>query len=94
MTLLRNLGEHIEHAQKALRENPEQDEQLVRRLTVEYNRCLEIVLEQREDAVLAKMFQPLEAAVEEGTSYQIILPELRLAQSGLLSYLRTTHERW
>jgi hypothetical protein len=94
MTLLRNLGEHIEHAQKALRESPEQIEQLVRRLIVEYNRCLEIVLEQREDAVLARMFQPLEASVGEGTSYRIILPELRLAQSGLLSYLRTTHERW
>jgi len=94
MILLENLGEHIGHAQETLRQNPEQDEQLVRRLIVEYNRCLEIMLEQREDAVLAKMFQPLEAAVEEGTSYQTILPELRLAQSGLLSYLQKMHERW
>lgn len=93
MTLLENLGEHIKHAQETLKENPEQDERLVRRLIVEYNKCLEIVLEQREDAVLAKMFQPLEAAVEEGTSYQIILPELRLAQSGLLRYLLKTRER-
>lgn len=93
MTLLENLGEHIGQAQKTLKENPEQDEQLVRRLIVEYNRCLEIVLKQREDAVLAKMFQPLEASVEEGTSYQIILPELGLAQSGLLSYLQKMRER-
>jgi hypothetical protein len=93
-TLLENLGEHIVQARRALKENPEQDERLVRRLIVEYNQCLEIVLEQREDAVLARMFQPLEASLGEGTSYRIILPELRLAQSGLLSYLQKMHERW
>jgi hypothetical protein len=93
MTLLENLGEHIGYAQETLKENPEQDDQLVPHLIVEYNQCLEIVLEQREDAVLAKMFQPLEAAVEEGMSYQIMLPELRLAQSGLLSYLQKMRER-
>jgi hypothetical protein len=38
-------------------------------------------------------FCPLEAEVDEATSAQDKLSELRLAQSGLLSYLQKMHER-
>jgi hypothetical protein len=93
MTLLENLYEQIGHAQEAIRENPEEGGQSVRHLVEEYNRYLGIVLEVREDAVIEKMFRPLEPVVDETTSYQGKLSELRLAQSGLLSYLRKMYER-
>jgi len=93
MTLLDNLGGQIGHAQEAIRENPEEGGQSVRHLVEEYNRYLGIVLEATDDAVLAKMFSPLEPVVDESTSYQEKLSELRLAQSGLLSYLRKMDER-
>lgn len=93
MTLLENLGEQIGHAQEAIRENPEEVGQSVRHLVKEYNRYLGIVLEATDDAVLAKMFSPLEPVVDESTSYQEKLSELRLAQSGLLSYLQKMDER-
>jgi len=93
MTLLENLGGQIGHAQEAIRENPEEGGQSVRRLVEEYNRYLGIVLETTDDAVLAKMFSPLEPVVDESTSYQGKLSELRLAQSGLLSYLQKMDER-
>ena len=93
MTLLENLVGQIEHAQEAIRENPEEGGQSVRHLVEEYNRYLGIVLETTDDAVLAKMFSPLEPVVDESTSYQEKLSELRLAQSGLLSYLQKMDER-
>ena len=93
MTLLENLSEQIGHAQETIRENPEEGGQSVRHLVEEYNRYLGIVLESTDDAVLAKMFSPLEPVVDESTSYQEKLSELRLAQSGLLSYLQKMDER-
>ena len=93
ITLLENLGGQIGHAQEAIRENPEEGGQSVRHLVEEYNRYLGIVLETTDDAVLAKMFSPLEPVVDESTSYQEKLSELRLAQSGLLSYLQKMDER-
>jgi hypothetical protein len=93
MTLLENLYEQIGHAQEAIRENPEEGGQSIRHLVEEYNRYLGIVLETGEDAVIEKMFRPLEPVVDETTSYQGKLSELRLAQSGLLSYLRKMYER-
>ena len=93
MTLLENLGEQIGHAQEAIRENPQEGGQSVRHLVEEYNRYLGVVLETGEDAVIEKMFRPLEPVVDETTSYQGKLSELRLAQSGLLSYLRKMYER-
>jgi len=93
MTLLENLGEQIGHTQEVIRENPQEGGQSVRHLVEEYNRYLGIVLEGTEDEVLAKMFRPLEPVVDESTSYQDKLSELRLAQSGLLSYLQKMYER-
>jgi hypothetical protein len=93
ITLLENLGGQIGHAQEAIRENPEESEQSVRHLVEEYNRYLGIVLDTTDDAVLTKMFSQLEPVVDESTSYQEKLSELRLAQSGLLSYLRKMDER-
>jgi hypothetical protein len=86
MTLLENLGQQIGRAQ-------EEGEGSIRHLVEEYNRCLEIVLEGSEDAVLARMFRPLEPVVDEAATYRDKLSELRLAQSGLLSYLQKMHER-
>ena len=94
MALLDNLGEQIEHAQEIIRENPEEGEQSVRHLAEEYNRYLGIAMEATEDdVVLAKMFSPLEPVVDETTSYQDKFSELRLAQSGLLSYLQKMDKR-
>jgi hypothetical protein len=93
MTLLENLGEQIEKARVAIRESPEEGGQSIRRLVEEYNRHLVLVLETKEDTVLTKMFSPLEPVVDESTSYQDKLSELRLAQSGLLSYLKKMDER-
>ena len=94
MALLGNLGEQIGYTQETIRENPEVGEQSVRHLVEEYNRYLGIAMEATEDdTVLAKMFNPLEPVVDETTSYQDKLSELRLAQSGLLSYLQKMCER-
>ena len=84
-TLLENLGQQLPHIQ-AIGE----DSQSVQPLVAEYNRYLGLVLETVDDPVLAKLFRPLES---EGDDSHKKLYELRLAQSGLLSYLRKTHER-
>ena len=91
MTLLENLGEQMEQ-EDAIREDSDSGD-FLRSLLEEYNRCLGIVLESEEDTVLPKLFRPLEVAFGETTSYQEKLSELRLAQSGLLSYLKKMNER-
>lgn len=86
-TLLENLGEQITVAQDEVKYS------MVPHLVGEYNRCLAIVLEDSEDPITAKMFHSLEINAEDETSYKDKLSELRLAQSGLLSYLQKMHER-
>ncbi len=93
MVLLENLGTRIEYVQKEIKENQEMDKEFISPLITEYNQCLEIVLEDKKDPILAKMFHPVKAEVDETMSWIVILPELKLAQSGLLSYLQKTHER-
>ena len=85
-TLLENLGQQIAYV-LAMGEG---GGQAVQPLITEYNRYLGLVLEAVDDPVLAKLFHPLES---DGDDSHRKLYELRLAQSGLLSYLRKTHER-
>ncbi|MBI1930900.1 hypothetical protein HYR99_42465 [Candidatus Poribacteria bacterium] len=91
-TLLENLGQQLAHVQATTeRLNREGGESpSVQPLVAEYNRYLGMVLETVDDPVLAKLFRPLEL---EGDDSHKKLSELKLAQSGLLSYLRKTHER-
>ena len=93
MTLLENLGEQIEQAHRPklgrLLDDSEGSRQSVQYLVEEYNHYLVAVLEATDDSVITKMFRPLEVG-DEGTSDQAKLSEVRLAQSGLLSYLKTT----
>lgn len=93
VTLLENLGEQIEQANRPelgrILDNSEGSRQSVQYLVSEYNRYLATVLETTADSVIKKMFHPLEVG-DEGTSDQAKLSEVRLAQSGLLSYLKTT----
>ena len=84
--LLENLGQQLPHIQAI----GEEGGQSVQPLVAEYNRYLGMVLETVDDPVLAKLFRPLEL---DGDDSHKKLSELRLAQSGLLSYLRKTHER-
>ena len=60
----------------------------VRPLQEEYNRYLAIVIETTDDPVVAKLFRPLNTEEGDVTPFEYRLSELRLAQSGLLSYLR------
>ena len=83
--LLENLGEQI--GQICALDDWEGSRQTVQYLVSEYNRYLAMVLEATVDAVIPKMFRPLEMGDEE-TSPQAKLSEVRLAQSGLLSYLK------
>lgn len=99
MTLLENLGEQIGQVQKDVEVqkstggNPEEEAQSACHLLEEYNRYLGIVLEGTEDALLEKVFRPLEPVVDKTSSYRDKLSELRLAQSGLLKYLQKMYER-
>jgi hypothetical protein len=93
VTLLENLGEQIEQANRPelgrVLDNSAESRQSVQYLVSEYNRYLVTVLEATDDSVIKKMFHSLEVG-DEGTSDQAKLSEVRLAQSGLLSYLKTT----
>jgi hypothetical protein len=98
ITLIENLGEQIEkitelHAKMDMTNNFFQKEKntdagrLAQPLIDEYNRCLTVVLEASDDPVMSKLFRPLEYGKEDEKSFSYRIVELKLAQSGLLSYL-------
>lgn len=82
MALMENL--EIQLDRFILVDNPEENRQSLQHLVEAYNSYLSMVLEATDDPVLTKMFRPVEI---EGNA-RAKLTELRLAQSGLLSYLR------
>ncbi|GEM_PF-5683696 len=99
ITLLENLGEQIDSiadlpvkmgAAKVLhKEDLDDMRHLPRPLAEEYNRCLTIVLETTDDPVISKLFHPVDYGKEDEKSFLHKIAEIKLAQSGLLSYLKS-----
>ncbi len=99
ITLLENLGEQIDSiadlpvkmgAAKVLhKEDLDDMGHLPRPLAEEYNRCLTIVMETTDDPVVSKLFHPIDYGKEDEKSFLYKIAEIKLAQSGLLSYLKS-----
>ena len=68
---------------------PRQTAASLRPFIEEYNRYLAFALEHTDDPIVAKLFRPLNPEPDEMTFWAHSLSELRIAQSGLLSYLKT-----
>ena len=87
VTLLKNLGEQI--GQVGVLDDSEASRQTVQHVVKQYNHYLATALRATDDSVIPKMFRPLTVG-DERTSPHAKLSEVRLAQTGLLSYLRET----
>ena len=91
VTLLENLGEQIGQVYDEFHRDPQTESSRPSlNLVMEYNRYLAVVLEATDDSVIPKMFRPLEEG--DKVSTQARLSEVKLAQSGLLSYLSAMAE--
>ncbi|MBI4551489.1 MAG: hypothetical protein HY710_04430 [Candidatus Latescibacteria bacterium] len=99
MALLESLGDNLRHLERDIADakltgrhvGDDEWREAARPLLDAYNQYVNILQEQTEDPVLRKLFRPLEP--DEARGYSYLLSQVKLAQTGLLTYLRKTAER-
>jgi len=93
MALLVNFSEQIEKIGIASSDRGARG--FIRQLAEQYNSTLKIVVEATEDAVLAKLFQPLEIVSDDAhfVQHQEMFYRLKIAINSLTGYLKTRHGR-